>query len=167
MRVKNSATKLHFRPESCKTYQRQKGSPSPPTRIKLSVLFGSLGAPSGALLLFEFASFAAAGNSVITACFPGLKPGVHQHSDLWLLLAAFVLATCYTDLKPGVRQQTDVPLLLAAFVITTCYLDLKPAVRILAAAGNLRPQDFKITGPNGRCRRTPALKRRGGMGAAL
>ena len=46
---------------------------------------------------------------------------------------------------PGVHQNSDLWLLLATFVITTCYADLKPRVRILAAAGNLRPQDPKIT----------------------
>ena len=68
------------------------------------------------------------GTSVITAFYADLKPGVHQHSDLWLVLATFVLATCYTDLKPGLRQKTDFGLLLATFVITTCYADLKPRV---------------------------------------
>ncbi len=91
-----------------------------------------------------------------------LKPGVHQHSDLWLLLATFVLADCYTDLKSGVHQHSDFGLLLA-----TLYLDLKPGVRILAAAGNIRPQDLGIRGPKGRRYRTLALKRRGGMGATL
>ena len=76
-------------------------------------------------------------------------------------------AHCYADLKPGVRQNTDFRLLLATFVITASYSDLKPGVRILAAAGTLRPRDLKITGPKGRRHRTPALKRRGGLGAAL
>ena len=104
---------------------------------------------------------------MLTACYVDLKPGVHQSADLWLVLATFVLTTCYADLKPGVHQHTDFRLLLATFVITACYADLKPGVRILAAAGNLRPQDLRITGPKGRRHRTPALKRRGGMGAAL
>ena len=104
---------------------------------------------------------------MLAAGYGHLKPGVHQSADLWLVLATFVLTACYSDLKPGVRQNTDFRLLLATFVITACYADLKPGVRILAAAGNLRPQDFRITGPKGRRHRTPALKRRGGMGAAL
>jgi hypothetical protein len=62
---------------------------------------------------------AASGDLVITTCYADLKPGVHQHSDLWLLLATFVITACYAEQKPGVR--------------------------ILAAAGNLRPQDPKIT----------------------
>ena len=78
-----------------------------------------------------------------------------------------MLTACYADLKPGVHQNTDFRLLLASFVITACYADLKPGVRILVAAGNLRPQDLKITGPKGRRRRTLALKRRSGMGANL
>ena len=104
---------------------------------------------------------------MITACSADLKPGVHQHSDVRLLLATFVLATCYADLKPGVHHHSDLGLLLAAFVITASYADLKPGVRILAAAGNLRPHNLKTTGPHGRRHRTPALERRGGMGAAL
>ena len=100
---------------------------------------------------------------LLTACYADL----HQNGDLWLLLASFVITACYTDLKPGVHQNSDLWLLLATFVITTCYADLKPGVRILAAAGTLRPQDLKITGPKGRRHRTLALKRRGGMGAAL
>ncbi len=68
-----------------------------------------------------------------------LKPGVHKHSDVWLPLAASVVSACYSERKPGVR--------------------------ILAAAGNLRPSNLKIAGPKGH--RTIALKRRGGVGAAL
>ncbi len=104
---------------------------------------------------------------MITACYTDLKPGVHQHCDFWLLLATFVLAACYDDLKPVVHQHNDFGLLLATFVITACYSDLKPGVRVLAAAGNLRPQDLRITGPKGRRYRTPAVKYRGGMSAAL
>ena len=104
---------------------------------------------------------------MITTCYSDLKPGVHQHSDFRLLLATFVLTACYPDLQPGVHQHSDFGLLLAAFVITTCYSDLKPGVRFLVAAGNLRPQDLRITGPKGRRYRTLALKRRGGMGEAL
>ena len=70
---------------------------------------------------------------------------LHQNGDFWLLLATFVITACYTDLKPGVHQNSDLWLLLATFVITACYADLKPGVRILAAAGNLLPQDPKIT----------------------
>ncbi len=111
---------------------------------KLAVLFGSLGAPSGALLLFGFElairfvwlfggtfcypdlNFSLLlGTSVITACPADLKLGVHQHSDCGLLLATFVLTTCYTDLKPGVHQHSDFALLLATFEITACYSDLK------------------------------------------
>ena len=88
------------------------------------------------------------GTSVLAACYGDLKPGVHQSVDLWLVLATFVLTACYADLKPGVRKNTDFRLLLATFVITACYADLKPGVRILAAAGNLRPQDPKITHKN-------------------
>ena len=79
----------------------------------------------------------------------------------------FVLTACYADSKPGVHQHSDFGLLPATFVITACYSDFKPGVRILAAAGDLRPQDLRITGPKGRRHRAPALKRRGGMGAAL
>ncbi len=78
-------------------------------------------------------------------------------------LAPFVIAACYSDLNPGVHQNSDVWLPLAAFVITTCYAEEKPGVRILAAAGNRRPQELKITGPKGRRHRTLAFKRRGGM----
>ncbi len=66
-----------------------------------------------------------------------------------------------------VYQQSGFALLLATFVIATCYSDLKPGVRILAAAGKVWPQDLRITSPKGRRYRTLALKRRGGMGAAL
>ena len=70
------------------------------------------------------------GTSVITACYSDLKPGVHQHSDLWLLLATFVLTACYADLKPGVHQHSDFGLLLATLVIKACYPALKRGVRI-------------------------------------
>ncbi len=90
---------------------------------------------------------------------------MHQHRDFWLLLVIFVIAACYADLK--LRQNTDSWLLLATCVITACWEDLKPAVRILGAAGNLRPQDLRITSPKGRRHRTLAFKRHGGMGAAL
>ena len=82
---------------------------------------------------------------MIAACYADLKPGVHQNSDLWLLLVASVIAACYADLKPGVHQNSDVWLLLATFVITACYSEQMPGVLSLAAAGNLRPQDPKIT----------------------
>ncbi len=78
-----------------------------------------------------------------------------------------MLTACYADLKPGVHQHSDVGLFLATFVIAACYVDLKPGVRILAAAGNLRPRDLRKIGPKGRRYRTLALKRRGGMGTAL
>jgi hypothetical protein len=39
----------------------------------------------------------------------------------------------------------DFRLLLATFEITASYVEQKPGVLILAAAGNLRPQDLKIT----------------------
>ncbi len=104
------------------------------------------------------------GTSVVTACYSDLKPGVHQSGDLWLVLATSVLTACHAS---GVHQHSDLGLFLATFVTTTCYHDLKPGVRILAAAGNLRPQDLRIAGQKGRRYRTLALKRRGGMGAAL
>ncbi len=104
---------------------------------------------------------------MITTCYADLKPGVHQTSDFLLLLAIFMITACYEDLKTGVPQNIDFRLLLATFVITTCYAAQKPGVRILAAAGNLRRQDLKITGPQGRRHRTPAFKHRGGVGAAL
>ena len=127
MHVKNRTTILHFRPESRKKNTTAKGvAPLSADPIKLSVLFGSLGAPSGALLLCGFAFFASAGNLLDHS----LLWGVHQHSDLWLLLATFVLTACYSDLKPGVHQHSDFGLLLATIVITTCYADLKPGVRI-------------------------------------
>ena len=74
-----------------------------------------------------------------------MHPWLHQNGDLWLLLATFVITACYVDLNPGVHQNNDVWLLLAAFVITACYAEQKPGMLILAAAGNLRPQDLKIT----------------------
>ncbi len=79
----------------------------------------------------------------------------------------FVLIAWYADLKPGVHHHSDFGLLLTTFVITTRYSDLKPGVRSLGVAGNLRPQVLEITGPQGLRHRTPALKRRGGMGAAV
>ena len=75
MHVKNKTTVLHFRPESCKTYG-PKSCPSPAADpIKLSVLFGSLGAPSGALLLFGFALVAAAGNLCDHSLLCGFEAG--------------------------------------------------------------------------------------------
>ncbi len=78
-----------------------------------------------------------------------------------------MLATCNADLRPWVHQNNDVWLPLAAFVITACYAEKKPGVRIVAADGNLRSRDLKMTGQIGRRFRTLALKRRGGTGAAL
>ena len=131
---------------SCKTYGRQKSRPFPTTRSTPAPgrLWGAIwvlsGSPPGPQPS-AFENKYAVGSSVITACHPDLKPEVHQPCDLGLLLAAFV--------------------------ITACYADLKLRVRISVAAGNLRPQDLKTTGRQGRRHHPPALKRRGGMGAAL
>ncbi len=78
-----------------------------------------------------------------------------------------MITACYSDLNPEVHQQSDLWLLLATIVITACYAEQKTGVRIVAAAGNLRPQELKITDPKGRRHRTLALKRRGDMGAAM
>ena len=73
-------------------------------------------------------------------------------------------SACYADLKPRMHQNSDLWLLLATFVIAACYAEQKPGVRILAAACNLRPQDPKTTpkkdpkpdpGPEGTPKRTP------------
>ena len=104
MHVKNNTTVLlHFRPESCETYYPHDYAALSADPIKLSVLFGSLGAPSGALLLFGFAFVAAAGNLCDHSLLFGFEPRSASKYRFRLLLATFVITACYLDLKPGLR----------------------------------------------------------------
>ena len=107
MHAKKSTAVLHFRPESCETYYGQSYPSLSADPIRLSVLFGSLGALLAPSCYADLIFSLLLGTSVITACYLDLKPGVHQHSDFRLLLATFVLTTCCADLKPGVHQHND------------------------------------------------------------